>query len=92
MRSQANGLAIASLVCGIIGGFFCVLWIPAIVMGAFALGQIKRSGNRQSGRGMAIAGIITGSAWGVLVIIYVGFMLTVDSTYDFLPRVLLALP
>ena len=52
-----NGLAIASLLLG-------VLWmwslgsILAVVIGHVALGQIARSG--QSGRGMAIAGIVLG--------------------------------
>lgn len=52
-----NGLAIASLICGIVG---CIpgLGIAAVVTGHMALGRIKISG--QGGRGMAIAGLILG--------------------------------
>ena len=52
-----SGLAIASLICGIVG---CVpgAGIAAVVMGHMALGRIKTSG--QGGRGMAIAGLILG--------------------------------
>lgn len=54
-----NGLAIASLVLGIIW-----LWwigsILALIFGYIAKGQIDRSGGRESGRGLAIAGIVLG--------------------------------
>lgn len=52
-----NGLAIASLVLGIVW----VWWIGsilAVVFGHISLGQIKRTG--QGGRGMAIAGLVLG--------------------------------
>jgi len=52
-----NGLAIAAMVLGIIW----IYWIGsilAIIFGHIALGQIKRTG--QSGRGMAIAGVVLG--------------------------------
>jgi hypothetical protein len=56
---STNGLAIASLVCGL-GQF--MLWgvasLAAIITGHIALGQIKRT--QQGGRGMAIAGIVLG--------------------------------
>lgn len=53
----SSGLAIASLICGIVG---CVpgAGIAAVVMGHMALGRIKTSG--QGGRGMALAGLILG--------------------------------
>lgn len=63
----SNGLAIASLVCGLIG-----VSIPAIVLGHIALSQIKTSGGRQSGRGMAIAGLVLGYlAVAVVIVIFV---------------------
>ena len=71
MPLPTNGLAIASLVCGIVGGCLCVVWIPAIVMGFFALNQIKATGDRQPGRGMALAGITLGCIWAVLTVSYV---------------------
>ena len=54
-----NGLAIASLVLGILW----VYWIGsilALIFGYVAKGQIDRSAGRQTGRGMAIAGIVLG--------------------------------
>jgi len=61
-----NGLAIASLVCGILSVvFFCVcgglfLGIPAVICGHLSLNQLNTPGNLQQGRGMAIAGLICG--------------------------------
>ena len=61
-----NGLAIASLVCGILSVvFFCFcaglfLGIPAVICGHLSLKQLNTPGNLQQGRGMAIAGLICG--------------------------------
>lgn len=54
-----NGYAIASLVLGIvwIAGLSSIL---ALVFGYMAKGQIDRSGGREGGRGLAIAGIVLG--------------------------------
>ena len=70
-----NGLAIASLVCSIVG--FC--WIGAllgIIFGFVARGQIKKSGGTQQGSGLAVAGIIVGfvftalwAAWLVVIVV-----------------------
>jgi hypothetical protein len=56
-RAPTNGFAIASLVCGAVW----MWWIGsvlAIVFGHVALNQIARS--RQSGRGLAITGLVLG--------------------------------
>jgi len=58
-RSPTNGLAIASLVFGILW----MWWIGsvlAVVFGHIALNQIERSPQGQSGRGMAIVGLTLG--------------------------------
>jgi hypothetical protein len=56
-----NGLAVASLILGLVGWPFCGIGsIVAVVLGFIARGQIKASGGRQSGDGMALAGIILG--------------------------------
>jgi uncharacterized protein DUF4190 len=63
-----NGLAIASLVLGIIW----IYWIGsvlALIFGFIALGQINQSGGRQGGRGLAVAGIICAFAWIALLVI-----------------------
>src|SRR5690606_17890342 len=71
--APTNGLAIASLVLGIAGitvGWF-LIGIPsilAVVFGHVALSTIRRTG--QQGRGMAIAGLVTGYiVVGVVVLV-----------------------
>jgi Domain of unknown function (DUF4190) len=54
-----NGMAVASLVLGIVW-LFWVGSILAVVFGYVGRGQIDRSGGTQSGRGLAIAGITLG--------------------------------
>jgi hypothetical protein len=54
-----NGLAVASLVAS----FFWVLWFGsflAVIFGHVALSQIKQSGGRQQGYGVAMAGLVLG--------------------------------
>ncbi|MEO6123708.1 MAG: DUF4190 domain-containing protein [Ilumatobacteraceae bacterium] len=62
-RSQTNGMAVASMVLGIVGIFlFCFYAIPsilAVIFGGVALGQIKKD-PKYTGRGMAISGLVTG--------------------------------
>ena len=62
--ARTNGLAIASLACGL--GQFLVgpLAIPAIVFGHMARKQIKRTG--EQGSGMALAGLVLG--WFAVVV------------------------
>jgi Domain of unknown function (DUF4190)/Domain of unknown function (DUF1707) len=68
--SPTNGLAIASLLCGV----FWLWWLGsalAVVFGHLALGQIERTG--QSGRGMAIAGLALGYIGIAMLILVVLF-------------------
>ena len=51
--ARTNGLAIASLVTGVLS-----FSIVAVVLGHIALNQINRS--REEGRGLAIAGLVLG--------------------------------
>ena len=70
--SQVNGLAVASVV-------LAVLWLAgagavlALVFGYRARGQIENSAGRQSGSGLATAGIILG--WIGIVILVAGVIL-----------------
>lgn len=64
-----NGLAITSLVLGIIG-FGCFLWALGLGFGIAALRQIRR--RPQRGKGLAVAGIVLSSLWAVVVIGFVG--------------------
>jgi hypothetical protein len=59
-KKQKKGLAIASLTCGIIGGWLSTLSIAAIICGHIALHKIKKNPMTHSGKGMAIAGLVLG--------------------------------
>jgi hypothetical protein len=58
-NTRNNGLSIASMILGILW-LYWVGSILALIFGYVALGQIKRSHGTQTGRGMAIAGIVLG--------------------------------
>lgn len=88
---RSSGLAIASMVCGILSVVICcgmwISWILSVV--AIILGAVSLS-KRQGGRGMAIAGIIT-AVFGLLLSI--GFFIfayavgqagnSFDSSYSY---------
>jgi hypothetical protein len=62
---RTNGLAIASLACGLAQFAFGPLaTIPAIVLGHMARSQIRRTG--EQGAGLALAGLVLG--WGVVIL------------------------
>jgi type II secretory pathway pseudopilin PulG len=81
-RQTRKGLAIASLVLGIISiptfGLLGVGAITAIALGVIALGRIKKEPATYGGKGMAIAGIIT-SAVSLLLIAVFGIMAAVAT-------------
>jgi Domain of unknown function (DUF4190)/zinc-ribbon domain len=68
--SATNGLAIASLILGIVclGGLGSIL---AIIFGYIGKRQIDESRGAQSGRGMAVAGIVLGWIGTVLAVVFV---------------------
>jgi hypothetical protein len=77
MPVRTNGLAVASLVLGILclNGIGSIL---ALVFGYQAKGQIDRSGGREAGRGMAIAGIVLG--WiGIALMVFIVFAIVASN-------------
>ena len=59
ISQRTNGLAVASMVLGIVW----VFWLGsllAVIFGHVSLGQIRRSNGREAGRGLAIAGVTLG--------------------------------
>jgi hypothetical protein len=71
-----NGLAVASLALGVAWNFW-IGSIVAVVLGHVALAQIKGSQGFQSGRGLAIAGVVLG--WvgvAILVVLLIGSAVT----------------
>lgn len=80
-RAETDGFAIASLVLGIVwlGGLGSIL---ALVLGYSAKSQIDRSGGRETGRGLAVAGIVLGwvGVAGLLLVLLLFGVTAVDST------------
>lgn len=62
--APTNGMAIASMVCGIIGIMLCYIHglcaLPAVICGHVAMKQINNSLTPMGGKGMAVAGLVTG--------------------------------
>jgi len=76
---ETSGLAIASLVLGIIGfGLPVLASIPAVITGHLAIGRIRRSGGSLGGEGMATTGLVLGYISSVL-----GTLLVVLATVGF---------
>ncbi|MGZ4510447.1 MAG: DUF4190 domain-containing protein, partial [Mycobacterium sp.] len=73
-KPGTNKLAIASLISSFTGVFCCCIGsILAIVLGAIAINQIKRT--QQDGYGLAVAGIVIGVATLVVSLIVAVFAL-----------------
>ena len=104
-QGQTNTLAIISLIAGIIGmvTLIAALCIPiflffsmivgfvSVLLGAMAKKRIDESRGAQTGRGLAVAGLVTGLISGiislVLIIIYiavVGFIFAGSALYPLL--------
>ncbi|HEX4644868.1 MAG TPA: DUF4190 domain-containing protein [Verrucomicrobiae bacterium] len=66
---RTSGMAVASLICGILGLFICITAPVGLVLGIMAHGKINRSQGRLTGSGLAIAGIILSA---VLPLIFAG--------------------
>ena len=71
--AKTSGLAIASLVLGILSLVLCwiggVAAIPAVICGHLSLSKIKKSAGTLSGQGMAIAGLVMGYISIVIMVI-----------------------
>lgn len=72
-----SGMAVASLVCSIVGLFLCgVPAILGVIFGAIGMGQTKD--NARPGRGLAIAGLVV----GILVVLFWGTIWAVIAASD----------
>lgn len=72
VQSREQGLAIASLVCGVLSFLCCsvLTGIPAIVLGIMAMMKEKADPMRYGGKGMSIAGIVLGAISILIMIVY----------------------
>lgn len=75
-----NGLAIASLVLGLLGLVLCgITAIPGLILGIIAINQINNSPVRQEGKGLAIAGTVISAIVIVISLIGLAFLLSLDE-------------
>ena len=76
MPRRTNSLAIAALCCGI-GQVLAgpLAGIPAIVLGAMSMKQIRETG--EDGRGMAVTGLVLGIAGLALFLLVLIFIIAV---------------
>ncbi|MFL5798942.1 MAG: DUF4190 domain-containing protein [Actinomycetota bacterium] len=81
VQRRTNGMAVASMVLGIVGlllfGLFMIPNVLAVIFGFVAISQINKAPvGALGGKGMAIAGIVTG-------LVGIAFFLLVVSFGDF---------
>ena len=69
--ARNSNLAVASLICGIVGLCTGFVGIGAVICGHLALNEIKRSVNTLQGRCMAIAGLILGYLEIAFMVVYI---------------------
>jgi hypothetical protein len=77
-EGQKKGLAITSLVLGILSVATCLIFltgIPALITGIMALNRARRQPAEYGGRGLAIAGIALGAAGIMLTFVAAGLLL-----------------
>ncbi|MCK2220902.1 DUF4190 domain-containing protein [Actinomadura sp. ATCC 31491] len=88
-----NGMAVASLVLGIVGMISCGLTsIVGVILGHIALNRIKRSG--EEGQGLAVGGLVTSYImvvvnvllliwFGGMILSFIGLAGAASSSYDY---------
>jgi general secretion pathway protein G len=78
--AKTSGLAIASLVLGILSFFtFFLTALPAIILGIVALVKIGKSAGRLKGKGFAITGICLSSATMIIISLYVALLVVITA-------------
>lgn len=73
LNVKKKGLAVASLIFAIIGGYASTVSIVAVVCGHLALHKIKKDPNFYTGKGFAISGLILGYL-GLAIGLFLGIM------------------
>lgn len=76
-RPRTNGLAIASLCCGVSGFIYGVPAVLAIIFGFVARSQIGQT--HEDGGGLALAGIILGFCWIALFVVIVALVVSLGA-------------
>jgi hypothetical protein len=79
--ARTNGMAIASMVCGILWMYWLGS-ILALVFGYVAKSQIDKSHGAQTGRGMAVAGIVLGWVGVGFLVLFILLAILGSATSD----------
>jgi len=75
-RAKTSGMAITSLVLGILGMFSCgATALIGLILGIIALVKIRNSQGRLSGNGLAIAGIVVSGIFLLMLPIFAAMLL-----------------
>jgi hypothetical protein len=82
LNPTTSGLAITSLVCGIVGLVTCLLipGIPAVICGHMAMSQIANSPTPMVGRGMALGGLVCGYLSVLMLLSFIVMMIFAFSS------------
>lgn len=77
INPPTSGLAITSLVCGIVSLVTCLVFvgIPAVICGHMAMSQIANSPTPVAGRGMALAGLVCGYLSVLIMLSFAAMMI-----------------
>jgi len=74
--AKTSGLAVTSLVLGILGVFTCGLTaLFGLILGIIAMVRVKNSGGKLSGNGLALAGIIVSAIFLFMIPIFAAMLL-----------------
>lgn len=78
-QSKTSALAVWSLVLGILSlmCFSIFAAIPGVICGHKAIGGIEKSGGTLSGRGLAIAGLVTGYIGIAMAVFFIPMMMAI---------------
>jgi len=75
-RPRTSGMAVTSLVLGVLGFFTCGLTaVVGLVLGIVAMNKVRKSNGALTGQGIAIAGTVTSALFLAMIPILVAMML-----------------
>ena len=73
---KTSGLAITSLVLGVLGVFTCgVTALVGLILGIVAMAKVKNSGGKLGGNGIALAGVIVSAIFLFMIPIFAAMLL-----------------